>query len=193
MKNTNLKLNKTKLVARLMIVILLLASTLTLASCGKKGLEIGFEWRQHPDGSSRYFCACTSDKNEFEKDNVALTFYYGGIEGIAWPVFRIYFENDNGDIVTIKEVKDHKIDDYMVVLKTKKILFYHTYEKSFKYSETITIPEELFVNENGYILFGVDGGEPTESGEVKWHNLCREGIYYRIKDNTVMLTEKSFD
>ena len=38
MKNTNLKFNKTKLVAKLMLVILLLTSTLTLASCGGPNL-----------------------------------------------------------------------------------------------------------------------------------------------------------
>ncbi len=40
MKNTNLKFNKTKLVARLMLITLLLTSTLTLASCGK----FRYEW-----------------------------------------------------------------------------------------------------------------------------------------------------
>ena len=34
MKNQNLKLNKTKLIAKLMIVVILLTSTMTLASCG---------------------------------------------------------------------------------------------------------------------------------------------------------------
>ena len=35
MKNTNLKLNKTKLVARLMVVILLLISVFNLSACGR--------------------------------------------------------------------------------------------------------------------------------------------------------------
>ena len=43
MKNTNLKLDKTKLVARLMIVILLLTSALTLASCG----IFAYEWETY--------------------------------------------------------------------------------------------------------------------------------------------------
>ena len=48
MKNTNLKLNKTKLIARLMIVILLLTSTLTLVSCGEANI-FGFYDHQCSD------------------------------------------------------------------------------------------------------------------------------------------------
>ena len=35
MKNTNLKLNKTKLIARLMVVVLLLISVFNLSACGR--------------------------------------------------------------------------------------------------------------------------------------------------------------
>ena len=40
MKNTNLKLNKTKLVARLMVVVVLLSSTITFTGCG----QFEYEW-----------------------------------------------------------------------------------------------------------------------------------------------------
>ena len=106
MKNTNLKLNKTKLVARLMVVILLLTSTLTLASCGNKGLEAGFYYTSIGNDDAPYpmfRCAYKSDKTEFDINDVTLTFYYGGLyslylqeerSSISYPGYELYFSND---------------------------------------------------------------------------------------------------
>ena len=195
MKKTNFKINKTKLIARMMLIVLLLTSAVNFTACRNKGLEAGFKWRQHPDGTSDYFCAYKSDKREFDINDVTLIFYYGCTKGITCPSFKLYFENKNGDIYLIKEVRDPNPDDYKVNLEYKETLFFNTYEKVFNYSESITIPKELFVNDSGVILFNVAITWSIDDliNESEWDNITRAAIYYKVKDNTVILSEKSFD
>ena len=138
--------NKTKLIAKIMLVVLLLTSALTLTACiEKEGLEAGFEW-DHAEIGNRYFCAYKSHKKEFDINDVTLTFYYGGSHGIE-DSFGLYFENEKGDVYLIKKIENHNPDDY-------KMEWEGMYErKVFSHFEVITIPKELFVDDSGYIWF----------------------------------------
>ncbi|MBO5715462.1 MAG: hypothetical protein J6S23_03600 [Clostridia bacterium] len=164
------KSNKTKLIARLILVVILLTSTLTLASCGNKGLENGF----NPKGRlNTFMCAYKSDKTEFDIDDVTLTFYYGGhywdyisgqkvdySENLECECFELYFENENGDIYLIKKVEENFISDKYLITpdyKNYDLLFFYYSDMTpiFSHSEEIKIPRELFTDESGTIVFKI--------------------------------------
>ena len=81
-----IKFNKTKIVARVMLVVLLLSSAINLAGCSNNWLEInnneGIEWGLKSSGLRReevnlVSVAYKSDKKEFDVNDVTLTFFYG--------------------------------------------------------------------------------------------------------------------
>ena len=191
MKNEKIKTNKTKIVARVMLVILLISSAINLAGCGNKGLEAGFKWKNETDAWADYFCAYRSDQKEFNIDDVTLTFYYGGeTNGIEFP-FRIYFMNEEKDIYLIKEVKDHNSEDYLVDYERHKILFIYKYTRIFNHSELITIPANLFVNDDGYILFiltseCVDHGTPSIG--IQNHQFAGISVQYQKDKDRIILS-----
>ena len=185
MKNTNLQYRKPAIAARVMLIILLLTSALSLGACGNKGLEAGFVWRNHPDSTSDYFCAYKSDKREFDINDVTLTFYYGGHYGIEYPSFELYFENENNDIYLIKKVDDHNPEDYLIDTDYKKL--FAKDKRVFNHSEIITIPKELFINDNGYILF-VLAYEYEQN--MKPDRLATIGILYEKRGDKIFLSEE---
>ena len=189
MKNTNLKLNKTKLIARLMLVILLLTSALTLASCGSNGLEDGFEGGGR-DIVPSFVCAYKSDRFEFEIDDVTLTFYYGGGFGsdiekekrdrFNYPTFELYFVNDEETHILVKRVEENLVSEK-----------YRTWigrgsKRFFNHSEELTIPKELFTKERGMICFYVYGTDVLRNEEPEI--ICSIGINYNKENNTIILS-----
>ena len=184
MKNTNFK---TKLIARIILLVLLLASAVNFTACGKKGLEAGFEYREHPHAYWDHFCACRSNKREFDISDVTLSFYYGGTKGMDLPSFGIYFENEEETVYLIKEIKNHNHEQYIVNNEYKQFLFFNKIIRTFTHSENITIPKELFVNNRGHILFYM---KANDLGDLY---LGTVAIYYKVEGNTVFLSEKSFD
>lgn len=77
----NFKINKTKLVARVMLLALIL-SIFAATGCSNptditKGLKKGFSGSDFKDESNPCLIAYESDKNEFDITDVTLTFYYG--------------------------------------------------------------------------------------------------------------------
>ena len=186
MKNTNFK---TKLIARALLLILLLASAVNFTACRNKGLEAGFKWKEHPDAVCEYFCAYKSDKRVFDINDVTLTFYYGGTQGVQCPVFKVYFENEDGDAYIVKEIRNHNPDDYKVDYEG-----YYRWTRVFNFSENITIPKELFVKQRGHIFFCLDITWSTNEliNDNEWKNGNLIVIYYNVVGNTVELSEKEF-
>ena len=105
MKNTNFKLNKTKLVAKLMLIILLLTSILTLASCGNKGLEDGMF--QYGEIMPDFMCGYKSNINQFDINDVTLDFYYGIVHpNCEIESFELYFIDESEKMYLIKKVNE---------------------------------------------------------------------------------------
>ena len=195
MKNTNLKLNKTKLVARLMLVILLLTSALTLASCGNqsKGLEVGFDVnRDHM--ALAFKCAYRSDKTEFNINDVTLTFYYGGFfeysidierrDRFSYPTFELSFYDEESDKrILIRKVEENLVSDKYRAYVTNTNFF--TRVISYNHSEEITIPKELFNKDFGIIYFCIYGANVRENAEVR--RITSAQISYKKDGDTITL------
>ncbi len=130
MKNSNTKI---KLVARVMLLILLLASAVNLSGCIEgwdtttndskdkvSGLEYGFEFELlYPLWENPGKSAYKSNKTEFDIDDVTLTFYYGesfslktdgsihtDVATMTVPHFDLYFYNDEGVEYLIRHVEE---------------------------------------------------------------------------------------
>ena len=150
MKNEKIKFNKSKLVARVMLLILLLTGALNFSGCGVRNIENGFNWTE-TDGFKKYFCAYKSDREKFNIDDVTLTFYFGGLEGINLPSFKLYFQSASGEYYFVKEITVTDPNDYLVSID--EVLGDYIWKKSFNHSEIITIPKEALESGGASVVF----------------------------------------
>ena len=200
MKNEKIKTNKTKIIARVMLVVAIV-SFITTVGCNfvnPNGLERGIKITNE---ANELCILCQSDKNEFDINNVTLTFYFGmlipsGVEftlehGRNYPIFEIWFINDERDQILIKRVEENLIsekykcewifdDDYNVV------------ETRYNHYETLTIPTELFTKDLGMICFSIFSANVAEN-EEELRTISEICIYYKKIDNKVILSKESFN
>lgn len=131
------------------------------------GIESGFRYSNYEPLPSD-FCAYKSDTNEFDINNVSLTFYYGGIfspnieheqkNGRNIPEFDVHLYNvENKTICITTHIDENFISEkYRCSFMTEKEKTDFV-EISFSYSEKITIPNELFSENQGEICFSITG------------------------------------
>ena len=176
-------------------------------SCGEKetetvekfenSIESGFTLPNDGCETSIFQCAYKSDKTVFDIDNVTLDFYYGGYYNPSVeyeliftdiPSFELYFEDDGGEKYYIKQVEENFISEKYnceFIDNGEYII-----DIIFNYSESITIPKEIFTKDSGYIYFTIYGKN------VRNHNPQTElitgiGFYYKvIGGGKVLLSNK---
>ena len=209
----NLHNNKTKLIARAMLLVLLLTSAVNFTACGNKGLESGFDRKgQLP----QFLCAYKSNKREFDINDVTLTFYYGGhywnysqngtkldcSEGLECLSFELRFENDKGDVHLIKKVEENFISDkYNITYESKIYNFllfaYVDTILTYSHKEEIEIPKELFVEESGCIVFGIYSDEYVyiydrehieETMDCDFYQIAAISIFYKKVGDKIILS-----
>lgn len=163
----------------------------------EKGLEDGFK-PSNSDESPSLYCAYKSNKTEFSIDDVTLDFYYGGYyyNGVEFelenirdiPSFELYFQDDHGGQFFIK-----RVDENFVSEKYSCDLVYDDNwkikEVKFNYSETITIPQEIFSEESGLIYFSIFGTNQKEL-EPQHKVIAGIGFYYKVVDGKVTLSKQ---
>ena len=146
-------------------------------------------------------CAYRADTNEFCIDNVSLTFYYGWAydvnctDGRDIPEAELYFYNAKqpGAIYSIKKINDYISDKY------KCYLVYNddfcVTEIQFEHSETITIPQEVFIEEEGMIYFAIDGEDINNRDnrrEEEEKHITSSCIYYHKNGDKVIISCQKF-
>ena len=149
----NLHNNKTKLIARAMLLVLLLTNAVNLGACSNQSIQDGFTvYGKIPS----ILCAYKVDKKVFDIDNVYITFYYGITyyesayeAGTSYPIFDIFLINDE------KEYLVRTVDEELVSSKYGVDVEYNSWINNvhFEHSEVIKIPRELFDQDKGYITF----------------------------------------
>ena len=161
------------------------------------GLEDGFQ-SSYGDDALPYFCAYRSDKTVFDIDAVTLDFYYGGsyysnlehyLETVAnIPSFDVYLSNRKHVSILVKHVEENFVSE-----KYRCKLIYdenwNFIEKQFNYSETITIPKEIFTEESGVICFSISGANVRET-EPQIRSLTWIDIQYEVMDDKVVLSSQ---
>ena len=173
----------------------------------KQGLESGFNNEDNACASSIFRCAYKSEKNEFEIDDVTLEFFYGGkyiliaegeyIYGAEYirekcghdiPTFDVYFKEDGGEKILIKHVEENLISDkYNVDIDP-----YGNNPPKYSFSETLTIPEQLFSKESGMIYFMISGTNKWDGDNAKNRAFTWTYIYYKKDNGKVILSNKEF-
>ena len=166
-----------------------------------KPLRGGFDF-----GDGGEVPACTaayeSDTRVFDIDDVTLTFYYGHsfgkteeevehnrTHGNSYPEFSLYFQDENGTRYLIRHVDENFVstkysctwivdDDWYII------------DIEYNYSETITIPRECFINEEGYfgfiILHEKNNSDNTQQGSFE-ERIASCNIYYRLENGKVII------
>ncbi len=159
------------------------------------GLEVGFDASSQGEESLPVSCAYRSDKTEFDIDDVTLDFYYGhpiySSPEYLWenvmnvPSFDVCFSNGAGLQIHVKHVEENLVSE-----KYRCELIYdenwNFIEKKFNYSESITIPKELFTEKSGVIIFKIRGANVRESEEII--PLGSAYINYEVFGDKVVLT-----
>ena len=178
-----------KKLTSLLLALIMLFTALTLSGCfSKYKLEDGMKL-ENKDYIKNYFCGYTSETNTFNVDDVTLTFYYGYGTCDNLPYFKIYFENEVGDVYLIKEITEYEPDEYDTVWNSTGIIDLHP-DMEYNHSEKITIPKELFANESGYILFVLATNPEYQVALNDTTGVLRERkICYQIKDGKVLLSK----
>ena len=144
----------------------------------------------------QFFCAYKSETNEFDIDNVTLEFYYGGLfskdinheheNASNCPEFDIYFTDADGTKYFVKHVEENFVSEkYRCELTADENNCITSI--TFNYSETITVPKELFDRQYGEIYFQIYS---TNINDIYPEQKNIAGIvlfYEKIEDGKVIL------
>ena len=188
-------------------ILLICTLVLSMVSCDfaglfnkNAGLEHGLNTTQPTLPNIR--CAYRSDKNTFDIDDVTLEFFLGIIftgspefniehSHKSYPSFDIYFSNDSKDKIVVRTVNENLISDKYRIKPVFDENGNATDELSYNYSEIFTVPKELFKNETGIIYFGI-AGTNVMAEEPTYSRLASIGIYYKVANGKVTLSDKKF-
>ena len=216
MKNGNIKTNKTKIVARVMFVVLLISTVINLAGCGEPQVKKGQYYEEVFFKEFRIGFKVVSDAESFPIDDITFSMYIGISNGFASVVedwfgtlenvyYIIYAANaidtdlDPGGVNTLdysyiikeipcKEVLDNKEEYNYFQLSYSNRIYNHC--------ETITVPKECIINGDdvayGDFCLGILVAQKyIENGVEKYQSgieLLFEYLFYYVdEDGTVFI------
>ena len=139
--------------------------------------------------------AYKSDKTEFELDDVTLEFYYGirldDMHSIKLhvgdiPKFELCFLNEDGDRITVRKVKENFISEKYKLDLTWNLEI-RKFNVKYNYSESITIPKEIFTRECGIITFVIVGDSIFDEKVIPDYCLVKLNIFYKKIDERIKL------
>ena len=162
-------------------------------------LESGFK-KSDDCETPLFHCAYRSDKTEFDIDDVTLDFYYGGwftnlgieydLQLYNFPMFDIYFTNDAHDRCFVKRVEENLVSE-KYRCKFIDDDDWNATEIIFNHSESITIPREIFTENEGVIYFAIYSKNANHTvPEVEW--IAGKAIFYKIIGEKVILSNLPF-
>ncbi len=186
----------------LMLVGVMLILSLLLGGCSlfNQGVEDGFEFIWLSPLFSDHGIAYRSDVTEFDIDNVTLTLYYGyecpifDYENI--PILVTISNYDAGKNVLIRKFEEEEFytEERKATFETTNPFIGLKYRCTFNYSETITIPKELFTEEKGMLFFRLElehlpfSYKSEGFGYVDDALLSEVALCYEIRDNKVIIS-----
>lgn len=201
MKTTS-KNKRIQVITKVVLIIYLVALSLSLFSCTKKdkepaasddapivyALEKGTKIPESEYGSSIFTCGYRSEKEVFDMDNVSITVFFGGcyddisqeLEKNSFPNYYISLSNEKGHTIVLKTVYEEFISEKYRTTWT------YSFEDGYgiveyNHFETITIPKQLFVAEKGTILFTLG---------YEYMYFAETTIYYEKIGNTIRLSSE---
>ena len=192
-----------------MLIILLIIS-LAFTSCTftplfdqntSEGFEKGLEYEKYwlPNGTppalrDNLFCACKSNKSEFNINFVILDFYYGGdfSEDLEYekkhysdyPSFDLFFKDDDGNEFFVKRVNENFVSEKY---RCKRIEYDFTIVTEFSHSEKLWVPRTLFTKDSGLIYFSIYG-ENQRYSDPRYECITSMSICYKLSGNKVILS-----
>ena len=169
MKNGKIKLNKTKIVARVMLVVLLFSSALNLAGCGQ---EHKYMYTANHTGSNLIQSTAYSTNVEFDIDNISIDVSYG-----------------INKLNIFGEVKSNPKEQLSPTYKNSNFSLYAFI------CNCVDYPEEHPVQNTNCILFNYVCDEELfskEYGYIDTPSFISNGVVYNHTDN-IIIPEYMFD
>lgn len=182
------------------IILLVLALTVTVAIVlitKNGGLKQGFSISYGCEDMNPVCCAYQSDQKIFDINDVTLDFYYGAIGGPMsgykdrCVVTTVHFKHKDQERKVIKVLEESIFSEKYDIYDTDR-LFVNVLDLEYNYSEKITIPKELFINETGSITFNIYSEVFNENGVSGASYGTSQPIYYKVTGNKVELSTKEF-
>ena len=167
------------------------------------GLESGFDFSSGSACTQRgyEFLAYRSDKTEFSIEDVTFDIFYGGhwltdkdVEfnfdcSYHYPEFDLFIINDDGNRIDIKHVEEEFVSvkygcDYAYDENGQLV------KVEYSYSESITIPQELFTKESGVIGICIIG-DAYAKDKLLYSKYTITEVYlkYKIVEGKVILSK----
>lgn len=126
--------------------------------------------------------------NEIDTEFIEIAREYGG-----WDIseFEIYFADEYGNNIMARKVAENFISEkYRVTFVTDELnnICYFV----FNHSEEITIPKELFTENEGIIKICI-GGMNVAGDEPGYEVLCNEHIKYQLVENDKVILSLAWE
>lgn len=178
-------------------IILLFFVSAVMLIVTTRGLKQGFSVSYGCEDMNPVCCAYQSDQKIFDINDVTLDFYYGTIGG-SMPgdndrrvVTTVYFKHKGEERKVIKILEENIFSEKYDINYTNR-LFANVLDLEYNYSEKITIPKELFINETGAITFNIYAEVFNENGISGASYGTSQPIYYKVTGNKVEISAKEF-
>ncbi|MBR1746901.1 MAG: hypothetical protein IJ735_01670 [Clostridia bacterium] len=159
------------------------------------------------------FCAYTAEKVEYDVDDVTIDFCFGfsspfdraesDFRDIPHAEIIFYNVADPNNKIVVGQIENYISDDYLCKVVTEDIPGvddgWIIKEILFRHSEKITIPQELFTGEEGYIVFFIVGEDvnnvdrkKTDAGYrdyISGTGSCFPWLSYIKRGDTIILRQ----
>ncbi len=190
----------------LMLAAVMLILSLLLGGCSvfQQGFDNGFyDTSILPRELQNLQAACVGEKRVFDINDVTLDFYYGffseGPEYWTQRTVTLSFVNYCGDHFNEekyikKEIR--KMDGSVFFTDKYKVAteysFLGTTKFNYNHCETITVPQELFYGEKGYILFQITFDFFNVETNYMHQDSGATRFFYKVDGDKVILSDKEF-
>ena len=205
MKNSNTKI---KLIARVMLIVLLLAGAVNLAGCNRTTKYVYFP-ADNIHGTNYLLCSTlTTNSNEYYNSDVEFELslgmhelsFWGNLDKKSKEQIRSIYPNGTFtlNVILCNSLEDGSFNDKTIKTITDEELFSQKYGYIdtpffisngiiYMNSETITVPREHFGMDHGYILIKLELLLTESTGEVYSPVTYSFVIEYINVDNKITL------
>lgn len=179
------------------ILLVLITAFYTLAACvhdNEKNSKLEYGFAEGSNPGWKYKAAIKSDESIFNIDDVTIEFYYGfpisarsieeELELSSFPNgFDIYVANSEREVLYRHEEQNFVSEEYGCTIIYDEDFNEFRYE--FNHCEKVTVPKEMFVDDEGYISFYVRGFDIKRNDpEI---TVVSIQFYYRVENSKVVL------
>ncbi len=174
----------------LIVTVICILIIVFVGCINDKGISIGFNVQLPKEEGSIIYVAYSSETNEIKMDHFSIQIYYGwqqnnSIEQFPDADFNLIVYNLSNTGETIQRVVDNFDSEKYRCVVNRNNKYSRKAEITYNYSETLEIPREFFVGQEGEIVIMVSGKFDNSWSDAGWNSFA----YKRINDEFVNISK----